>query len=181
MVDLYVTPSIIQQFVLKPKWGLRAYYNTLLAIPGEDNYFTRTGRWIHDFLGFNNRQRFYKTVWFKYNGDDYILALEGTPDHINPLKELKTCSKNDPNLEKKIYAASVQLWGYMILTDCNYGYVSLADRKDREIFMEVYIERNDKEFFNEVRRFYDALLNTRWFKFDDMLEVEEDKCSEKAI
>ncbi len=159
MVDLFITPSIIQQFYLNPDWGLRAYYSTITGAKIPDNYFTRTGRYLHNKHGYNNKLRFYGTKVIEIDGEEYTLAMEGTPDHINPLKELKTCGKNKvgKDLDEIIQAAGLQLMGYMFLTGEEYGYVVVMERVDQVELVEVMFQRNDELFFDWVARFFKYL------------------------
>jgi|Deesub1362A_J573_1020465.scaffolds.fasta_scaffold00330_55 hypothetical protein len=158
MVDLFVTPSIIQQFYLKPEWGVKAYYNTIYGKFGESNYFIRRGVNLHNKLGYDNNRRFFGTKVIDIDGQEYVVALEGTPDHLNPLKELKTCGAKTPEtIEKNIQAAALQLKGYMYLTGEEYGYVVFVNRKTEDEVAEVFVPRNDEEFFYWVKKFFKYL------------------------
>jgi len=157
-VDLFITPSIIQQFYLKPEWGLQAYYSTVHGIKKADNFFTRRGVNLHNKLGFDNDRRFFGTKILRIDGEDYVVALEGTPDALNPLKELKTCGNKTPEqLEDNIQAASLQLMGYMFLTGDEVGYVVFVNRKTEEKITEVEVYRDDKKFFAWVKKFFQHL------------------------
>ena len=163
MVDLFITPSIIQQFYLNPEWGVRAYYNTLYpSKKKKDNYYTYVGKKLHEELGFNNKQRFYKTKVIEIDGQLYELAVEGTPDYVdNEIKELKTTSaekiKDRDSLDKIINAAKLQLLGYLFLTDTDYGIIVVADRQQDLEFVEVVVQRDDEEFFKWVAKFFKYL------------------------
>lgn len=156
MVDLFITPSIIQQFYLKPEWGVKAYFSTITGEKVPDNYFTRTGRYLHESRGYNNRKRFYGTKVIEIDNQEYVVAVEGTPDHIDPLKELKTCGKNKLlfGLDDIIKAAGIQLMGYMFLTGEEYGYVVVMERVDQVEIVEVVFHRNDDLFFSWVAKFF---------------------------
>ncbi len=164
MIDLFITPSIIQQFVLKPEWGKDAYEKTLYPDKRkqEHNYFTKTGNRIHEKLGFNNNKRFYTTFPLKISGRWYNVAMEGTPDHLNPLKELKTVSYykfvRDKYKEKVVEAASYQLLGYMMLTDEEYGYVVLYCREGVIDEYSVVVHRDDEKFKEKVKEFFEYIL-----------------------
>lgn len=161
MVEYFVTPSIIHQFVLKPEWGLRSYYQTLEGVSSSSNFLTDFGSNLHSTLGYNNTRRFYKVAVLELEKEVCEVAIEGTPDKLHPLEELKTCSITDQKLEEKIYAAMIQLLGYMFLTNQTFGYVVFADRKSKEIFLKLYIERNDDLFLNHVRDFLNTLSSVR--------------------
>jgi len=158
-INFYVTPSIIQQFHLNPQWGVRAWLSTLGLIKSQSNYFTRYGQYMHNKLGYTNNKRFY-TV---FNVKDLNVFMEGTPDHLNPLKELKTCGyrkiQDKKELNKIIDAASLQLMGYMMMTKDDYGFVVVCCRDRKIPSIETKVERNDKLFKCRVYDFYKYLSN----------------------
>lgn len=164
-IDLYITPSIIQQFYLNPVWGVRAYYNTITGARAPDNYFTRMGRKLHNENGYNNSQRFYRTKVIEIDGEEYVVAVEGTPDHLSPLKELKTAGANKINdnfeLNKILEAASIQLLGYMFLTDEEYGYVVVMERERGVEIVEIMYRRADEIFFDWVKKFFKYLWSQK--------------------
>ena len=176
MVDLFITPSIIQAYVLKPEWGVRAYYNTITGNREPLNYFMRRGIYLHNKLGYNNRLRFYRTLVVEYNDSLKTLLIEGTPDHLNPLKELKTCNgnrTNDNHFKKAVEAASLQLQGYMLLTNTDYGYVVFVDRNTHEEILELAVPRDDQKFIRTVFEFHDYLAKIP--RLDEFLkELKED-------
>jgi len=173
MVDLFVTPSIIHAYTLKPEWGVRAYYNTLTGNREPLNYFIRRGLYLHRKLGYNNNVRFYRTVVINCNGGEKVLAVEGTPDHIEPLKELKTCHPdklNDPSFERSVDAGALQLQGYMFLTGYECGYLVFADRNTGNELLEITVPRNDRRFLNTVLEFFDYI--NRIPRLDEYLKRE---------
>lgn len=156
---LPITPSIIQQYYLNKEWGRKAYLSTFFPdqYPSKPNYFTEMGKKLHVKLNYNNTRRFYATI--PSEKLDCTLFLEGTPDHINPLKELKTCSYYKFVIEKEkakvIQAASLQLLGYMILTGEEYGYVVLYCREGVIDEYSVVIHRDDRKFISTVEKFFE--------------------------
>ncbi len=130
MVDYFVTPSILNAFVQNEKWGYEAYLATLdPSLASEPNFFALNGWEIHEKYGYSNRKRFYKVICI----DEYEVALEGTPDKLNPLTEVKTTNKIT---ERKIQAAEVQLQGYMYLTGETYGEVIFYNQKTEKVIFK---------------------------------------------
>lgn|GEM_PF-2482129 len=156
-----ITPSIIQQFYLKPEWGLKSWISHIYYIPSKGNFFTKLGNYLHNKHGYNNMKRFFKTKVMDIDNNEYIVVFEGTPDKINPLKELKTCSRTDKNLKKKIEAATIQLYGYIWLTDSEDGTVVFIDRKTEEIIDDILVPRDDDTFFEYVHKFFDYVLSIK--------------------
>jgi len=156
-INFYVTPSIIQQYTLNKKWGINAWLKTLGLKKNESNFFTKFGNKLHNKLEYNNNRRFY-TV---FNVDDLNVFMEGTPDHLNPLKELKTCSyyklANKFEREKIVEAAAMQLRGYMMLTGDEYGYVVLYCREGIVDEYSVVVHRDDESFKKKVKELYEEL------------------------
>jgi len=163
-VELYISPSIIQQFFLNPEWGLRTYNQVVRGIFQKPNYLMNRGKYLHRIKGYNNKITFYKTTILDIDGRKYTLGIEGTPDHLNPLKELKTTGKNYN--QKLVDAAALQLRGYMFLTGEEYGYVVIMDRKDGVELVDVMVRRDDEQFLKWVRKFFEYKWN-----------VEGRKCS----
>lgn len=149
-INFFITPSILQQFYLKPEWGYEAWLKTLYPdrYKRKDNYFTRTGTDLHTKLDYNNNERFYTVFWVEVNGATYNVAMEGTPDHLNPLKELKTASyyklASEVQRKKIVEAASLQLQAYMMMTGDEVGYVVLYCRDGIIDEMSYIVRRNDK-------------------------------------
>ncbi len=74
--------------------------------------------------------------------------MEGTPDHLNPLKELKTASyyklASEVQRKKIVEAASLQLQAYMMMTGDEEGYVVLYCRDGIIDEMSYVVRRDDK-------------------------------------
>jgi len=160
-INFFITPSCLQQFYLKPQWGLESLLKTLYPnkYPSQCNYFTETGNKIHNQLKYNNNKRFYTVFSVEYAGKTFNVAMEGTPDHLNPLKELKTVSyyKLASKVQKKrlIEAASLQLQAYMLMCNEDTGYVVLYCREGIIDEMSYVVHRDDKRVKDYICKFID--------------------------
>ena len=163
-INFFITPSILQQFYLKPEWGYKAWLKTLYPekYQAEDNYFTRTGTELHAKLDYNNSKRFYTVFSVDVKGKTYNVAMEGTPDHLNPLKELKTASYyklvSEIQRKKIVEAASLQLQAYMMMTGDEVGYVVLYCREGVIDEMSYVVRRDDERVKEWTCKFIEYAL-----------------------
>ena len=149
MVDYFVTPSILNSFVQDERWGYEAYLKTLYPPEHpEFNFFTLNGHRIHEKYGYNNTLRFFKVICV--NG--YEVAIEGTPDKLNPLTEVKTTTKIS---ERKIQAAEIQLQAYMYLTGYDYGEVIFYDQQTEKVIYRCEYSYSRAKLEYWIMRFVD--------------------------
>ncbi|MEM2660912.1 MAG: hypothetical protein QXS74_06295 [Nitrososphaeria archaeon] len=147
----YIHPSFLYAFYRKKMWGIQSYYATLYGIEYKDKFITLRGKELHEKYGYNNTKHFFGLA--DVNG---LIAMEGTPDHINPLVEFKTITSEN-HLEETLKAAEKQLLAYMYLLDVDYGKIVVMNMNTEKILVEEEVKRDDTKLFDAIREFFGYL------------------------
>ena len=159
---LRLTPSILYNFVLKPRWGMEAYYRRLYGKQKPATKEMIEGTQLHESLGYDNKIKFRKKFTLKpYNS--LIIELSGVPDKIDENGrpwEAKTVDGMDFPYTK-LKAAKIQLLSYLFLMDKDFGYVDFISRKTKQSLtgFPKHVLRNDPLLFLTIRDFIRTLYS----------------------
>lgn len=160
-IEYYVlTPSMLGQFIRKPSWGIRAYYDKLYGRQRPKTAEMEEGEKLHEKHGYTNEQKFVK----KFQIDPGVwVELRGKPDKIDEKGRPWEAKTLDGFFvpDHKFEAAKIQLLCYLFLMEQPYGFLDFISRETGKSVRKSIVYRDDGYLFDVIRKFIKTLRRQR--------------------